>query len=121
MVRSRSLIAPFAGAIIVLFGLHLIGWLGRIPVRGGLAVGGVLLAFAAVVWIWLGGNEVWGFGPAQLVSISLIFLVGPMLTRSLNRDVHFRHLGGQNTPDPGTGPFAGVASWFLLGFAFAFC
>ena len=60
LVRNRSLLAPFAGAVIVLFGLHLIGWLGRIPVRGGLLIGGALLALAAVVWIWLGGDEVCG-------------------------------------------------------------
>ena len=121
LVRNRSLLAPFAGAIIVLFGLHLIGWLGRIPVRGGLVIGGVLLALAAIVWIWLGGNEIWGFGPAQLISVSLIFLVGPMLTRWLNRDVHFRSLGGQNAAQQNSsGPFAGVFSGFLLGFAFAF-
>jgi len=36
-----------------LFGLHLIGLLGRIPVRAGLIVGG-LLAFAGVaIWIRL--------------------------------------------------------------------
>ena len=105
LVRNRSLLAPFAGAIIVLFGLHLIGWLGRIPVRGGLVIGGVLLALAAVVWIWLGDNEIWGFGPAQLISVSLIFLVGPMLTRWLNRDVHFRNLGGQPQQDRASGPF----------------
>jgi cytochrome c biogenesis protein CcdA len=120
LVRNRSLLAPFAGAIIVLFGLHLIGWLGRIPVRGGLVIGGVLLALAAVVWIWLGGNEIWGFGPAQLISVSLIFLVGPMLTRWLNRDIHFRNLGGQSQQERPSGPFARVASGFLLGFAFAF-
>src|SRR5579864_6214280 len=33
LVRNRNLLAPIAGALIVLFGLHLIGWLGRIPVR----------------------------------------------------------------------------------------
>jgi cytochrome c-type biogenesis protein len=60
------------------------------------------------------------FGPAQLISVSLIFLVGPMLTRWLNRDVHFRNLGGQPDQNPSAGPFAGVASGFLLGFAFAF-
>ena len=96
LVRNRSLLAPFAGAIIILFGLHLIGWLGRIPVRGGLAIGAVLLALAAAAWIWLGDNEIWGFGPAQLISVSLIFLAGPLLTRWLNRDVHFRNLGGQS-------------------------
>ena len=120
LVRNRSLLAPFAGAVIVLFGLHLIGWLGRIPVRGGLLIGGALLALAAVVWIWLGGDEIWGFGPAQLISVSLIFLVGPMLTRWLNRDVHFRNLGGQAQQERNSGPFAGVLSGFLLGFAFAF-
>src|SRR5438128_6905645 len=77
LVRNRNLLAPFAGAIIVLLGLHLIGWLGRIPVRGGLVIGGVLLALAAAVWIWLGGNEIWGFGPAQCISVSPILLVGP--------------------------------------------
>src|SRR6202171_6273308 len=95
LVHNRNLLAPFAGAIIVLFGLHLIGWLGRIPVRSGLVIGALLLASAAVVWIRLRGNEIWGFGPAQLISVSLIFLAGPMLTRWLNRDVHFRNLGGQ--------------------------
>ena len=43
-------------------------------------------------------------------SVSLIFLLGPSLTRWLNRDVHFRKLGGQ----------PGAVSGFLMGFAFAF-
>jgi len=46
----------------------------------------------------------------QIYSLSLIFLLGPVMTRWLNRDVHFRNLGGQ----PGT------ISGFLMGFAFAF-
>ena len=120
LVRNRSLLAPFAGAIIVLFGLHLIGWLGRIPVRGGLLIGAGLVAAAVVLWIWLGGGEIWGFGPAQLISVSLIFLAGPLLTRWLNRDVHFRNLGGQADKEQSAGPLAGVFSGFLLGFAFAF-
>ena len=33
-LTTLSLLAPFAGAVIVLFGLHLIGWLGRVPERG---------------------------------------------------------------------------------------
>src|SRR5713226_2881419 len=49
-------------------------------------------------------------GPVQLVSVSLIFLAGPFLTRWLNRDAHFRNLGGQ----------PGLTSGFLMGFAFAF-
>jgi cytochrome c biogenesis protein CcdA len=71
--------------------------------------------------IWLRFTDqmpVW-FGGAQLVAISLIFLIGPSLTRWLNRDIHFRSLGGQQG-EKASGPFAGVASGFLLGFAFAF-
>jgi len=120
LVRNKNLLAPFAGATIVLFGLHLIGWLGRIPVRGGLAVGAVLLAVAAVVWIRFGGDDIGGVGPAQLISVSLIFLIGPLLTRWLNRDIHFRNVGGQSGSKRSAGPFAGVLSGFLLGFAFAF-
>jgi cytochrome c-type biogenesis protein len=120
LVRNKNLLAPFAGAIIVLFGLHLIGWLGRIPVRGGLAIGAILLASAAVVWIRFGGEEIWGFGPAQLISVSLIFLAGPLLTRWLNRDIHFRNLGGQSQSERTSGPFSGTLGGFLMGFAFAF-
>ena len=29
--RNRSLTTPFAGAVVILFGLHLIGWLGENP------------------------------------------------------------------------------------------
>src|SRR6202158_3187593 len=43
LLQNKSLLAPFAGAVILLFGLHLIGWLGRIPVRVGLVVGGLLV------------------------------------------------------------------------------
>jgi cytochrome c-type biogenesis protein len=120
LLQNKSLLAPFAGAIIVLFGLHLIGLLGRIPVRAGLIVGGLLALAGLAVWIRMGDDAPRLFGPAQLISVSLIFLVGPMLTRWLNRDVHFRNLGGQTNQNPSAGPFAGVASGFLLGFAFAF-
>jgi cytochrome c-type biogenesis protein len=120
LLQNKSLLAPFAGAIIVLFGLHLIGALGRIPVRAGLIVGAVLVVAGLVIWMRMGDDAPRFFGPAQLISVSLIFLAGPMLTRWLNRDVRFRNLGGQTDKDPNAGPFAGVLSGFLLGFAFAF-
>ena len=41
LVRNRSLLAPIAGALILLFGLHLVGWLVKISVRAGLAIGAV--------------------------------------------------------------------------------
>ncbi len=51
LLQNRSLLAPFAGAVIVLFGLHLIGWLGRIPVRAGLVGGRAAAAAGVIVWL----------------------------------------------------------------------
>src|ERR1700689_2747119 len=48
LVRNRTLLAPVAGALIVLFGLHLVGWLAKISVRVGL-IAGPLLAVAGVL------------------------------------------------------------------------
>ena len=120
LLQNKSLLAPFAGAIIVLFGLHLIGVLGKIPVRAGMVVGALLALAGLVIWMRMGDDVPRFFGPAQLISVSLIFLAGPKLTRWLNRDMHFRNLGGQTKQDTDAGPFAGVLSGFLLGFAFAF-
>jgi cytochrome c-type biogenesis protein len=108
LVRNRALLAPLAGAIIVLFGLHLIGWLIHLPVRLGVLAGLLLVAAAALLDLrpgLLGPVE-----PIHLVSAALVFLLGPFLSRWLNRDVHFRNLGGQ----------PGALSGFLMGFAFAF-
>ena len=120
LLQNKNLLAPFAGAIIVLFGLHLIGVLGKIPVRAGMVVGALLALAGLLIWMRMGDDAPRFLGPAQLISVSLIFLAGPMLTRWLNRDMHFRNLGGQTKQDTDAGPFAGVLSGFLLGFAFAF-
>jgi cytochrome c-type biogenesis protein len=118
--RSRSLTTPFAGAVVILFGLHLIGWLVKIPVRVGLIVGAVLAGAGITLWIRPLAAEGGAFGPAELIALSLIFLAGPSLTRWLNRDLHFRNLGGKDAGRPEKGPFASSLSGFLLGFAFAF-
>jgi len=120
LVQNKNLLAPFAGAIIVLFGLHLIGWLGRIPVRVGLIVGALLVAAGVILWARSTPESALTFGPAQFISVSLIFLLGPSLTRWFNRDVHFRSLGERDTAKKKSTPFAGIASGFLMGFAFAF-
>ena len=120
LVRNKSMLAPFAGAVIILFGLHLIGWLARIPVRPGAVVGGVLAAAGVALWIRPRGEDPGAIGPAELVAVSLIFLAGPSLTRWLNRDLHFRNLGGAGAARPDKGPFSSTLSGFLLGFAFAF-
>ncbi len=110
LLRNRTLLAPIAGALIVLFGLHLVGWLAKIGVRAGAAIGVGLVILGFAVGMWRGAAR-WHLTPLQFYAIALIFVVGPSLTRWLNRDVHLRDVGG-NQP--------GMVSGFLMGFAFAF-
>jgi cytochrome c-type biogenesis protein len=109
LVQNKSLMAPLAGAIIILFGLHLIGWLGKVPIGTGLAIGGLLVA-AGVAELASPGLLGGALQPAQLLSIALILVAGPFFSKWLNRDVHLRNVGGQ----------PGMVGGFLLGFAFAF-
>src|SRR5271170_3215008 len=109
LLRNRASLAPIAGALIVLFGLHLTGLLAKISVRAGLLVGIALVAAGIALTLRAGLLPVW-LKPIHFIAIALIFLLGPSLTRWLNRDVRFRNLGSQ------PGPFSG----FLMGFAFAF-
>lgn len=109
LVRNRSLLAPIAGALIVLFGLHLVGALAKVSIRSGFIVG-ILLVAAGFALALRGAAEGARLKPVQLYAVSLIFLLGPVLTRWLNRDVRFRNLGGK----------PGILSGFLMGFAFAF-
>jgi cytochrome c-type biogenesis protein len=124
LVRHKSLMGPLAGAVVILFGLHLVGWLIKLPVNAGLVIGGVLAVAGAILWR-RSGTEAIGpggiFGSVQLLSVALIFLAGPSLTRWLNRDIHFRNLGGQTEEQAKSGrALSGITSGFLLGFAFAF-
>src|ERR1700722_13872033 len=109
LVRNRTLLAPIAGALIILFGLHLVGWLVKITVRAGLLVAAALVLAGVALHLPhpMGGR----LTPVQFYAIALIFLLGPMLTRWLNRDVHLRNVGGSKP---------GMVSGFLMGFAFAF-
>jgi cytochrome c-type biogenesis protein len=109
LLKNKALLAPVAGALIVLFGLHLVGWLVKISVRVGLIVGAVLVLIGLALTL----HPVEGFPlkPIHFFAASLIFLLGPSMTRWLNRDVHLRDVGGKSP---------GVVSGFLLGFAFAF-
>ena len=108
LLQHRNLLAPVAGALIVLFGLHLIGVLTKITVRAGLIVGVVLVAIG--LFLNFGTHADMAIKPVHLYATSLIFLFGPALTRWLNRDVHMRDVGGKSP---------GIVSGFLLGFAFA--
>jgi len=124
LLQHKALMGPVAGAMIVLFGLHLVGWLIKLPVNAGLVIGGVLAVGAAILWRRNGTDPVDSagiFGSVQLLSVALIFLLGPSLTRWLNRDVRFHSLGSQTQEEAKAGgALSGVTSGFLLGFAFAF-
>jgi cytochrome c-type biogenesis protein len=109
LLRNRASLAPVAGALILMFGLHLTGLLAKISIRAGLVVGAILLGLSGLLAVRGGLFGAW-LRPIHFFAVALIFLLGPSLTRWLNRDVRFRNLGGQ------PGPFSG----FLMGFAFAF-
>jgi cytochrome c-type biogenesis protein len=110
LVRNRTLLAPVAGSLIILFGLHLMGWLVKISVRIGLIIAGVLIAIGVALNL-KGVSTSSVVTPVMFYAISLIFLIGPTLTRWLNRDVHLNNVGGSRP---------GIVSGFLMGFAFAF-
>jgi len=108
LLRNRSLLAPLAGAMIVLFGLHLMGVLAKVSLKIGFYVGAVLAAGGILLTMRPGSA-----GPLKgvyLFAVAIIFLLGPTLTRWLNRDLHFRNVGGK----------PGLVGGFLMGFAFAF-
>jgi len=107
--QNRALLAPIAGALILLLGLHLLGLLAKLSFRAGVAIGTVLVVISFVSAM-RGGSRLGGLGAIQFLSLSLIGFLGPVMGRWLNRDFHLRGQGTQ----------PGVWSGFLFGFAFAF-
>src|SRR5258708_5839723 len=94
--QDRALLAPVAGALILLFGLHLIGWLAKLSFRVGVGIGIVLAAlgfFAALQ----SGLLFAGFRAIHFFSLSIVGFLGPAMARWLNRDVHLR----SNSTQPG--------------------
>jgi cytochrome c-type biogenesis protein len=108
--QNRALLAPVAGALILLFGLHLLGGLIRMNVRAGIVLGGVLVALG-IASLLRHGPLFAGLGASHFFSLSIIGFFGPLLARWLNQDVRV-HNAETNKP--------GMLSGFLLGFAFAF-
>jgi cytochrome c-type biogenesis protein len=106
---NKNLLAPVAGALIVLFGLHLLGGLIKMNVRAGIILGAILVALGVVSLVH-GGPLFAGLGAAHFFSLSIIGFFGPVLARWLNQDVRV------HSKDSKPGIFSG----FLLGFAFAF-
>ena len=107
--QNRALLAPIAGALILLFGLHLLGGLMRMNIRAGMVLGGFLVALGIASLVHHGPLFA-GLGASHFFSLSIIGFFGPQLARWLNRDVHLHSAD--------TKP--GILSGFLLGFAFAF-
>ena len=107
--EHRTLLTPIAGALILLFGLHLVGLLAKFSLRNGAILGSIFAALAIVSLI-RGGGLFLGFGAVHFFSLSVIGFFGPILALWLNRDFHLR--------DTGSKP--GLFSGFFLGFAFAF-
>ena len=107
--QNRALLAPVAGTLILLFGLHLIGALIKLNLRAGIILG-VLLVALGVASLLRHAPLFAGLGAAHFFSLSLIGFFGPAMARWLNRDVHLRSKSTQ----------PGIWSGFLLGFAFAF-
>jgi cytochrome c-type biogenesis protein len=108
--QNRALLAPVAGALILLFGLHLLGGLTRMNLRAGMVLGGVLVALG-IASLLHHGPLFAGLGASHFFSLSIIGFFGPLLARWLNQDVR---LHNADTKKPG------MLSGFLLGFAFAF-
>jgi cytochrome c-type biogenesis protein len=109
LLKNRGMLAPIAGALILLFGLHLVGALAKFSFRTGLIIG-TLLVVLGVAAILHHGPLFLGLGWVHFFSLSLIGFFGPALAKWLNRDVHLRN----------TSTKPGLLSGFFLGFAFAF-
>lgn len=107
--QNRNLLAPVAGALILMFGLHLLGLLAKLNFRTGVVLGGTL-ALIGFYAAFEGGPLFAGIRAIHFFSLSLIGFLGPAMARWLNRDVHLRSQSTQ----------PGVWSGFLMGFAFAF-
>ena len=109
LLQNRALLAPVAGALILLFGLHLLGALIKVNLRAGIILGVLLVALGVVAYLRHAPLFA-GLGASHFFSLSLIGFFGPTMARWLNRDVHLRSKATQ----------PGIWSGFLLGFAFAF-
>jgi cytochrome c-type biogenesis protein len=107
--QNRNALTPIAGALILLFGLHLLGLLIKLNPRAGIIFGVILVALG-IASLLRHAALFAGFGALHFFSLSIIGLFGPALSRWLNRDVHLRSSVAQPT----------AWSGFLLGFAFAF-
>ncbi len=107
--QNRALLAPVAGALILLFGLHLVGALIKLNLRAGIVLGVILVALGVAAYLRHAPLFA-GLGASHFFSLSLIGFFGPGMARWLNRGVHLRSRATQ----------PGIWSGLLRGVAFAF-
>jgi cytochrome c-type biogenesis protein len=107
--QHKNLLTPIAGAMILLFGLHLVGGLIKMNVRAGILLGAILVILGIVAFVH-GGPLFAGLHAVHFFSLSIVGFFGPALARWLNQDVRIRNTDSK----------PGMFSGFLLGFAFAF-
>lgn len=109
LLQHRNFLTPIAGALILLFGLHLTGLLAKLSALNGAILGGICAALGLLSMV-RGGRLIGELGTVHFFSLSVLAFLGPFLAKWLNRDVHLHS----------TGTKPGIFSGFFLGFAFAF-
>src|SRR5690349_24616246 len=87
--QNRNLLAPVAGALILLFGLHLVGALVKLKLRIGIILG-VILAALGLAALLRHDALFAGLRAMHFLSLSLIGFLCPPLSRWLTRHVHLR-------------------------------
>src|SRR5713101_6367 len=80
--QNRALLAPVAGALILLFGLHVIGGLAKLSFRVGVGIGMVLVVFGFFAALQSGPIFA-GFRAIQCFALSIIGFLGPAMARWL--------------------------------------
>jgi len=97
---------PWLAQLILLFGLHLLGWLAKLTFRVGIILG-ILFVILGFLSSLQGGPIFGGIRMIHFFSIALIGFFGPAMGQWLNRDIHLRNKDTQ----PGMGA---VFSWFCF-------
>src|SRR5215467_5133379 len=78
--ENRHTLMPIAGALILLFGLHLLGLLIKLSLKAGIALGSLLVALGAISLV-RHAPLVGQFDALHLFSLSPIGFFGPALAR----------------------------------------
>src|SRR5262249_34374043 len=69
--ENRTTLAPIAGALIILFGLHLLGWLIKLRTKAGIILGAILVVLGIVSLVYRDPLFL-KFGAVHFFSLSVI-------------------------------------------------